>query len=191
MTLVKKIREKFKNALTFTTRDVCLFLGKATNKKYVELLMYNFVKKGEVHRITKGTYTFREEMQLVGQAFQPSYYGLQDALSLHGLWEQETNPVIITPRKVRPGIREFLGNNYLVKRINRRMFFGFELLKYADFWINTSDVEKTLIDMAYFKQYLDQKTLEEIRKKIDQKKMADYLKKCPKHVKKKVEKMMK
>ena len=87
--------------------------------------MNHLTKKGEIKKITRGAYTFKEEIEVVGFAFSPFYYGLQEALSLRNLWEQEVNPVVITPRKIRQGVRKFLGNNYLIKRVNRSMFFGF------------------------------------------------------------------
>ncbi|EQD66731.1 transcriptional regulator, partial [mine drainage metagenome] len=80
-------------------------------------------------------------------AFLPFYYGLEDALSLRGFWEQETNPVIITPRKVRNGVRQFDSRNYVVRRIDRKMFFGYTFVNYEEFYIPVSDTEKTLIDL--------------------------------------------
>jgi hypothetical protein len=57
------------------------------------------LRSGRIYKITRGSYTFYDEVQYAGFAFQPFYYGLEDALSLLGLWKQETNPVIITPGK--------------------------------------------------------------------------------------------
>ena len=59
---------------------------------------------------------------------------MQDALSIHDLWEQETVPVILTTRKVRPGIRQVMDNNIFIKRISKKYFFGFEYIKYGDFY---------------------------------------------------------
>ncbi|MHB8359305.1 MAG: hypothetical protein ACYDCP_07390 [Thermoplasmataceae archaeon] len=76
---------------------------------YHKVLIQNLLNSGKIFRIARGSYTFHEEIQYVGFAFKPFYYGLEDALSLRELWEQETNPVIITPRKVRNGLRQFEG----------------------------------------------------------------------------------
>ncbi len=190
MKYAQEFRERFSKRTTFTTRDALLFLSqRGASQEYAHLLLHNLVRQGEAHRITKGVYSFKEEMQVVGFAYSPYYYGLQDALSIHNLWEQETNPVVITPRKIRPGIKQFLGNNYVVKRIDKKMFFGFATVKYHDFWINVSTPEKTLLDFIYFRQPLDEKTLAEIRKKISKKTLAEYLKKMPKRVKKKAKKL--
>jgi predicted transcriptional regulator of viral defense system len=152
--------------------------------------MNHLTKKGEIKKITRGAYTFKEEIEVVGFAFSPFYYGLQEALSLRNLWEQEVNPVVITPRKIRQGVRKFLGNNYLIKRVNRSMFFGFEMIKYYEFWIPVSDVEKTLIDFVYFKQALPKETIEEIKQQIRDEILFGYLKRVPKWVKKRVLKLL-
>jgi len=87
------------------------------------------------------------------------------------------------PRKVRTGVRTFEGANYIVRRIKREMFFGFELTKYGDFWIPVSGLEKTLIDFVYFRQQLNIEVLMEVRKKVDWKTLNAYLKRCPSWVK--------
>lgn len=186
MKYVKAFRGRFSSLPSFTLRDVRVFFGSSLTRGYSHLLIHNLLKRGEIFRVAKGVYTFRGEMQVVGSAFQPYYYGLQDALSLHDLWEQETNPVVITTRNVRRGLRTFLGNNYLVKRISRRMFFGFSAFRYHDSWINVSDLEKTLIDFVYFEQPLGSEVLGELAPKLDRKKLSSYLELCPAWVEKRV-----
>ncbi|MCX6799515.1 MAG: hypothetical protein NTW59_05480 [Candidatus Diapherotrites archaeon] len=141
-------------------------------------------------RVARGFYSFQTDPALAGFAFSPFYYGLQEALSLRNLWEQETNPVIITPKKVRPGLRSSMGANIVVRRISRKMFFGFGMVKYYDFWLPVSDPEKTLIDFAYFRERLPEEALREIKKSLDKKKLRGYLKKTPFLTRKKVEKML-
>ncbi|MDD5337349.1 MAG: hypothetical protein PHS02_02600 [Candidatus ainarchaeum sp.] len=187
MKYVRQLREHFRNAPAFTINDVKVFLrSKGISSGYVHLLLHNLAAKGEIGKISRGTYTFSDDAQTVGFAFRPFYYGLQEALSIRNLWEQETNPVVITPRSVRSGVRTFQGGNFLVKRISRRMFFGFELLKYGNFWIPVSDVEKTLIDFAYFRQPLSRETAQEMGKKLRMKVLRAYLRRCPVWVGKKV-----
>ena len=105
----------------------------------------------------------------------PFYYGLQDALSLRNLWEQETNPVIITPRKVRSGLRTFEGRNYIVRWIDRSMFFGFSLMKYGDFFIPVADPEKILIDMVYYREFIPEETKTTLQDSIDRELLSEYL----------------
>src|SRR3989338_5424330 len=81
------------------------------NNAYAKLLIHQLVKKGRIHKLAKGIYSKHDNPELVVFAFKPAYFGLQDALSHHQLWEQETIPVIITSRHVRTGLRTVLGSN--------------------------------------------------------------------------------
>jgi len=191
MKYIDLVRTHFRVRTIFTIKDVKRLLSqKGISLNYTYVLMNHLTKKGEIKKITRGAYTFKEEIEVVGFAFSPFYYGLQEALSLRNLWEQEVNPVVITPRKIRQGVRKFLGNNYLIKRVNRSMFFGFEMIKYYEFWIPVSDVEKTLIDFVYFKQALQKETIEEIKQQIRDEILFGYLKRVPKWVKKRVLKLL-
>ena len=89
------------------------------NKKsdYAKQLTRNLIRTGKIKRITKGHYTAYEDVSLAVFCFKPAYLGLQDALSFHNVWEQETIPVIITTKKVRQGIRKIFGVNVLIRRI--------------------------------------------------------------------------
>ncbi|MDP2973443.1 MAG: hypothetical protein Q8N60_00180, partial [Candidatus Diapherotrites archaeon] len=80
------------------------------------------------------------------------------------------------------------GANVLVRRINRKMFFGFDLIKYYEHWLPVSDIEKTLVDFFYFKEPLSKETLEEIKQKLEKKKLNQYLKKCSPALGKKIKK---
>ena len=129
---------------------------------------------------------FSDNLENVEKIFSPSYHGLQDALSIYGLWQQQTIPVLITPRKVRSGERMVLDSKILVRRINRKMFFGFEEKKYFDSWITISDMEKTLIDFVYYGEPLDKQTLRKMKKKINMKTMNSYLRLVNKKTREKV-----
>ncbi|MBI3587571.1 hypothetical protein HY995_04955 [Candidatus Micrarchaeota archaeon] len=177
----KDFKAHFSSKPAFSARDASMFLqSKGASAGYARLFLHNMAKRGELHAIARGAYTLNEEVESVGMAYSPYYYGLQEALAIHGLWEQETNPIVITPRTVRSGVRQFMGRNYLVRRIGRKMFFGFETRSYGDFWINVSDVEKTLLDFAHFREPLSKEVLAEFKRRIDQKKLSAYLKRVPK-----------
>ena len=187
MKYVKKFIEHFSGLPAFTARDARLFLsGLGASPGYAQLFLANLLKSGRVRRIKKGVYTFGDDPMLAGFAFYPSYHGLQDALSILNLWEQETNTVIVTPLKVRSGMREMLGGKVMVRRISRDMFFGFDAVRYFDYWIQVSDVEKTLIDFVYFREPLGEDTLREMKKRIEMGKLGRYLQRCPGWVKKRV-----
>jgi len=175
---VKDIRKFFKDSPVVDIGSLKRFI-KRKDKDYIYLLINNLLKKGEISRLTKGFYSIHEDAALIVFCFKPSYLGLQDALSFHNLWEQETNPVIITARNLRSGIREVFGRNVIIRKIDKKYLFGFEYHKDGDFYFPYSDIEKTFIDMIYFKQPLDKETIREFKKRLDKKKLNDYLQRYP------------
>ena len=156
-------------------------------KSYAKQLIRNLAIKGKIKRLAKGCYTVHDDPSLAVFCFKPAYLGLQDGLSFHNLWEQETIPVIVTAAKVRQGIRKVLDTNILVRRIDRKYLFGFDYCHYSnDLYLPYSDIEKTLIDMVYFRQKMTKETIQEIKKRIDRKKLDSYLKRYPEKIRKKV-----
>ncbi|MFH8080528.1 MAG: hypothetical protein QXO84_01460 [Candidatus Aenigmatarchaeota archaeon] len=176
---LSRIMDLFKKNPVVSTRDIILL---TRNENYANVLLNYLLKKDKIKRIEKGFYTLYDDPTLIVFAIRPSYIGLQAALSIHNLWEQETNTIIVTPKKIRSGKREVFGTNVIVRRINKKYFFGYELINYDNFLIPVSDKEKTLIDLIYFKQPLDKKIISKL--KIDKKRMKEYIKKYPKFVKK-------
>ncbi len=183
----QKIEDLFKKSPVVDYKSVERIVKDKKNiKQYTKQLIRNLILRGEIKRITKGYYTIHEDTSLAVFCFKPSYLGLQDALSFHELWEQETISVIITSRKVRSGIRKIFGNNILIRRIDKKYVFGFNYEKQGDFYYPYSDIEKTFIDIVYFKQYLDKETKANIIKKLNRKKLNSYLKYYPKKFRKMV-----
>ena len=156
---------------------------RGAHRAYVYTMIHNLIVNKEIIRITRGVYTFHtEEATVAGFAFSPFYYGLENALTIHRLWDQMTNPVILTTRKVRIGVRQFAGRNYVVRRVNEEFLFGYEIINYSGVWVPVSDVEKTLLDMIYFHHNLDEETLNLVLKKIDIKKFLEYLGRVEHHM---------
>ena len=104
-------------------------------KQYTKQLIRNLLLKGIIKNLAKGYYTKSDDPSLAVFCFKPSYLGLQDALSFHNLWEQETIPIIITTKKVRQGIREVLGTNVLIRRIDKKYQFGIEYYLQGNFYL--------------------------------------------------------
>lgn len=171
---LNKLREFLKKTPVFRAKDVELVVK---NRNYSYLALHNLVKRGEIRRVTKGWYSIYDDPIVSVFCFKPAYIGLQEALSLHKLWEQETNVIIVTARKVRTGIREFLGNNVILHKIDQKYFFGFDYVKYGDLFIPVSDMEKTLIDLIYFNEIPGEDIIKEIKRKIEKEKLKKYLKK--------------
>ena len=182
---IKHIREFFKETPIVTIDSLKKFIPK-NNKDYIYLVINKLLNKGEIKKITKGFYTIHQDPSLIVFCFKPSYLGLQDALSIHNLWEQETNPIVITSKKVRQGLRKVFENNVVVKRIKGKYLFGFEYIKQGDFYYPYSDIEKTFIDMVYFKQKLTEDTIKNILKKINKKKLSSYIRMYPKKTRERI-----
>lgn len=184
---IKTILELFKKS---SVVDINSILRIIKNKKkvsqYGKQFIRNLIKNGRIKRITRGFYTIHDEPSLAVFCFSPSYLGLQDSLSANNLWEQETIPIIITSKKVRQGIRKVFGVNVLIRRIDNKYLFGFEYCKDGDFYFPYSDIEKTFIDMIYFKQPISEEALKLFKKRIDKKKLKDYLKRYPKEFRERV-----
>jgi predicted transcriptional regulator of viral defense system len=177
----------FKKSPVVNSRSIERIVKNKKNiKGYTKQLIRNLILKNKIKVLTKGYYTAHDEPSLAVFCFGPAYLGLQDSLSIHNLWEQETVPIIITTRKVRQGIRKVLGSNVLIRRIEKKYFLGFEYLQQGNFYMPYSDVEKTLIDMIYFRQKFNEETIKCITEKIDSKKLKSYLKNYPEKFRKKV-----
>ena len=154
--------------------------NKKKESQYSKQLVRNLILSGKLKKIAKGFYTIHDDPSLVVFCLNPSYLGLQDSLSQNSLWEQETIPVVITSRKVRQGLRKINGSNVLIRAIKKEYVFGVEYKKSGSFYLPYSDVEKTLIDMAYFKQKMSKEILSNIKKRINKRKLSLYLRKYSK-----------
>lgn len=187
---INEIREFFKKSPVVDIESLKKFITKK-NKNYIYLLINNLLKKKEIRKITKGFYSVYEDPSLIVFCFKPAYLGLQNAMSFHNLWEQETNPVVVTTRNLRKGVRKVFDRNVVIRKIDKKYFFGFDYCKDGDFYFPYSDIERTFIDMIYFKQPLDEEIIKNFKEKINRKKLKGYLKKYPKRFRKRVEKIIK
>ncbi len=192
-------KEKFKNKIlelfgkspiiSYSSISKIVSNGKK-EKGYSKRIINYLIKQQKIKRLSKGCYTALNNSSLAVFCFQPAYLGLQDALSFHNLWEQETIPIIISIRNIRTGIRKSLGSNILIKKIDKKYFFGMDYYQEGNYALPYSDIEKTFIDMIYFRQQIDKETIKEIRKKIETKKLKKYLREYPKKFVKRVLKLL-
>jgi len=184
---LKNIEDLFKKSPIVSSSSISRIINSKKNiKQYSKQLIRNLILKDKIRRLTKGFYTIHDDISLVVFCFKPSYLGLQDSLSFHELWEQETIPIIITSRKIRQGIRKILGMNILIRRIDKKYLFGFEYYKHDKFYLPYSNIEKTFIDMVYFRQKMSKDMIKTITKRIDKERLNSYLKVYSKEFRKKV-----
>lgn len=179
---IKKVREFASETPYFTIHDIKRILK---NKNYAYLVLNILTKRKEIFRLAKGFYSKYDDPSLVVYYFKPAYLGLQDAMSYHNLWGQETATVVVTAKRVRSGTRKVLGCNVVVKRINVKYLFGFDFLKVSKFYLPVSSIEKTFIDLIYFKEW--RKEYEKYFKgKVDKKLVKKYASYYPRKIKEKI-----
>jgi predicted transcriptional regulator of viral defense system len=183
MKYITSFLKEFKKTPVFTIKDVEKFLTyKGSTKAYSKIFIALMVKSGRAHKLGNGFYTLYNDMDVVGFQFYPFYYGLGFALTKYKLWKQQSNQYVITTRNVRRGNRKAFGLNFTVSKISNTMFFGYSYIKGTNFYFPISDIEKTLIDCIYYKFNLEDYAYVNIFKNLEDKKMANYLKKCNKRV---------
>ena len=159
---------------------------------YAYLFLNKMVKRGELFRLTRGWYSSQDDPTLAVFCFKPAYLGLQEALSIHNLWEQETNTMILTTQTVREGKRNVLGKSVMVvKRLPKHLFFGMEYKLYGGIYVPVSDIEKTFLDLVYFNQPLDDEIIKTVKRKSNDKKMREYLRHYDEETRKKAQKILK
>ncbi len=184
-----KIRELLKKTPVIHISSIRRIIGEKNT--YAYLLLNKMVRKGEFFRLTKGWYSSQDDPTLAVFCFKPSYLGLQEALSIHNLWEQETNTIILTTQTVREGQRIILKKNVVVRRLPKKLFFGIEYKLYGGMYVPVSDMEKTFLDLIYFNQPIDVGIIKIVKKKNNLKKMQEYLKHYDKETKQKVQEIIK
>lgn len=175
----------------FTKTDAYLFLRRSgATEVYAKRFLSSLVKSRRISRIKKNYYTCYGDPYAVGFAFAPFYYGLGTALNMHNLTEQQSQPVVISATSVMPRAIVFNSKKIFIKRIRASMFFGIETMAYGAFEIPVSDVEKTFIDLIYFRYGVDEQVYENIIRKIDKKKLRRYLKICAPYIRKSTDRII-
>lgn len=142
---------------------------------YAKQVVSNLAKQGKIHRLARGCYSMHDDPTLLVLCFRQAYLGLQSAMSTHGLWGQETIPVIITAQKARTGLRRVCDTNVLVRRAQARHVFGYDYILEGEHHVPVSDVEKTFIDMVVFRQPLPDEEIKAFRGRIDKARLKSYL----------------
>ena len=183
---LKKIEALFEKSPVVPFSNINRIVQQTNKTDYAKQIVHLLIKKGKIKRITKGYYTRFDEIGLSVLCFQPSYLGLHSALSFHGLWEQETIPVIVTSRTVRQGIRKCMGANILIRRSCKAYIFGYEYVNDSGYYLPYSDIEKTFIDFFVFREKLSPETMQQFERKINLKKLQRYLLRYPKRIRIKV-----
>lgn len=184
----KEFRRYFSKIPIFTFKDAKRYLCMmGASEAYVKLFVYGQMKRRSLLRVGKGVYSYLDNEIAVGFAFRPFYYGLEFSMTLHRLWTQISVPVIITTTKAVPGIRESMGKRILIRRISEHMFFGIEYIEYNGMFVPVSDIEKTLIDFAYFNIDLNGDDTRTVLQKCSVRRLMEYARASNRKVEKRIE----
>lgn len=177
MKYVKVFLQHFSKYPVFTYNDVRLLMKDVGNasESYIKFFVHSMLKTGRIFRVTKGYYATWKDISVVGFAFKPYYYGLGYALTYHRVWNQQANLTVITTKIVAEGARTVFGNNIILRRIPKELFFGYFSVQAGKYSVHVSDLEKTLIDIVYFRNNYADYVLKEISKRVDRRKVKRYL----------------
>ena len=159
----------------FTKADAYLFLEQlGATEGYTKRFLGNLAKGGRIRRVKRNYYTCHSNPYVVGFAFSPFYYGLSTALGMYGISEQQSQPVVITATTAIPRTLIFNGKKVFIRRIDEKMFFGVSTAMVDLFEVPVSDVEKTLIDMVYFRYKTEDYAYERLVKMCDSRRLDRY-----------------
>ena len=178
MPAIKEIIDHFSEYPAFSYRDVVLYLRsrKLPTRNITRLLSY-MKSNGKIYAVKKGVYTLIKDDMVAGFAYPPFYYGLLSALTIRELWTRNSKPEVITLRKVRKSKVQIFGSSgsiAFIHHIPAKYFFGFDIVTYGKLRVPTSDPEKTLIDLFYYKVGLPIQNLSQLLKAIDKRKLETY-----------------
>ncbi|MGC9037485.1 MAG: type IV toxin-antitoxin system AbiEi family antitoxin domain-containing protein [Candidatus Micrarchaeia archaeon] len=188
----KEFENYFSKESIFTLNDAKRFMSKlGASEAYAKLFIHNQVKKHRIFALGNGYYTFSNNEAVVGFRFAPFYYGLEYALTIRRLWTQMANPVVITATKAKPGEKEIMGHRIIVRRIAKKMMFGFEYVKYSGLFVPVSDIEKTVIDFAYYRIRLEDEVVRVLLDNADKHKLRVYASKSGVRVRRSIEALVK
>ncbi len=177
MTIIRDLETGFKDHNVFSIAEARRQLGRTRSKNLSRILSY-MKANGMIYSLGHGTYTFNRNLNVSGFAYSPFYYGLMFAMTIRELWDQNSRPDILTPRKVRiSNIKVFNGEeSVFVHHVPIKLFFGFDMVKYGGIKVPVSDPEKTLIDLFYYRVKLSTGDYGGILKAVSYDKLNKYLK---------------
>ncbi len=122
-------------------------------KNYAKLFVHNMIKNGRMIRLKKGWYSFKKSPLLLLKLLVEGYVGLGSAALIHNVWDKAVNLTILTPlagKEIKEGEREIGEQKVIIKKISKKMYFGYQFKEVENLNVRVSDPEKTLIDMIYF-----------------------------------------
>lgn len=170
MYIMKNNKETYANIVRNAIADLPFFsvndlASLDIDKKYIKILMYRFVKTGEILRFKKGIYVSKKYLDKVGREnkmdsymelvavslYEPSYLSMEYVLSEYGILTESVRTfTLASVNKTKKFVNDIGLFNY--KRIKNNLFFGFKIVKKDGFLISKATVAKALFDFLYFRK---------------------------------------
>jgi predicted transcriptional regulator of viral defense system len=153
---------------------------KLASDQYAYNLLYKLHKKNELKKITKGNYTKTNDIFYIStNLFSPAYLSFWSASYFKGYSEQIVNELQVVVTKRHKKI-EFENYSLLFINFSKKLFFGFEKIKFGSNFIFVVDDEKLLIDSLLREDLMGNfdEIIKVVKKtSIVQEKIINYLKK--------------
>jgi predicted transcriptional regulator of viral defense system len=164
----------------FTLNDVVKISGQ--KKEVVKSTLSRLVNQNKVFRLKKKYYSLRkiENKFLLQKLFTETYIGLHSALEYYGSTTQRFNNLDLITSKVLKA-QNIGGTDVQFHKVKQVLFFGFEKIQINNVQVFVANIEKTIIDCAYFstKVYLTDidELIKKNKRKIRREIMSTYLNK--------------
>lgn len=173
--IFRELRKRIIDYPLFTFNDILKWFPDV-NPKTLEVQIHQWKKRGEIEKIKKGLYWFKEKeiedkFYLVEKLYFPSYVSLESALNYYGIIPDIPQMVTsVTPLITRKYKTPF--GTFLFRHLKKDYFFGFRTVKSKkekNFFYNIATPEKALLDFLYFnlKRFTQEKSFKEERFSFD------------------------
>lgn len=184
---IYKIRDMAREGgrAVYSVQQLANLVGKP--KKIANVYASRLVAKGLATRLVRGKLAVTSDLHTVAtQLLEPSYISLHSALNFHGLITQVPKEIeCVTPKNSR-NYRE-LGIAY--HRIPPGLFYGYERHGRGGGYAFVADPEKALVDGVYLNR-LPKGLVEELKGKVDGKRLAEYVQRHEGRGRKKLERWL-
>lgn len=165
------VLKQFSGMPVFSLSDVNQIIN---NKNYAKVFIKRLVKKQDILKIKRNTYTLHNDPFLISTfLIRPSYISSVSALSHHNLITQMPSEIFCATSKASRRINFISPINFS----HTNYFFGFKTESYDGFNIPIAYPEKAIIDSF---SILPISVFEEAFDSIDKRRMIDYIKKIRK-----------
>jgi len=159
---------EFREALivfpVFSHSDILKLDSRFDRRRLVEWQQKKYIQK-----IRNGYYCFLTKDRGEGNMwyisnmiYKPSYVSLETALSYYNLIPEGV--YLYTGVSTRKTVLfETALGNYKYHKIKKELFFGYKLEQIGEYKVKLAEIEKTILDLFYFRKIEDRSELEGIR----------------------------